>query len=90
MIRNSKKAFMDNLANNLKSETLSAKVWWTTLKFFISSNTNSSIPTLEHDGIIYSDDTDKANLLNKFFRDQVMQFFHESTNMLLKVSLLAP
>ena len=72
MIRNSKKAFMDNLANKLKSETLSAKDWWTTLKFFISPNTNSSIPTLEHDGIIYSDDTDKANLLNNFFRDQTL------------------
>lgn len=30
----------------------------------------SSVPTLEKDGHIYSDDTDKANLLNNFFRDQ--------------------
>lgn len=72
MIRNSKKTFTDNLANKLKSETLSAKDWWTTLKYFISPTTNSSIPPLEHDGIIYSDDTDKANLLNNFFRDQTL------------------
>ena len=68
MIRSSKKAFMDNFANKLKSDTLC----WTTLKFFISSTTNSSIPTLEQGGIIYSDDTDEANLLNNFFRDQTL------------------
>ena len=72
MIHSSKKAFMHNLANKLKPDTLSTKDWWTTLKFFISPTTNSSIPTLEQGGIIYSDDTDKANLLNNFFRDQTL------------------
>ena len=72
MIRSSKKAFMDNLANKPMSDTLSAKDCWTTLKFFISPTTNYSIPTLEQGGIIYSDDTGKANLLNNFFRDQTL------------------
>ena len=30
------------------------------------------VPTLEKDGHVYSDDTDKANLLNNFFRDQTL------------------
>ena len=32
----------------------------------------SSIPPLEKDGIVYSDETEKANLLNDFFRDQTL------------------
>ena len=32
----------------------------------------TSVPTLEKDGHVYSDDTDKANLLNSFFRDQTL------------------
>ena len=32
----------------------------------------TSVPTLEKDGHVYSDDTDKANLLNNFFRDQTL------------------
>ena len=32
----------------------------------------SSVPTLEKDGHIYSDDSEKANLLNNFFRDQTI------------------
>ena len=30
------------------------------------------VPTFEKDGHVYSDDTDNANLLNNFFRDQTL------------------
>ena len=53
------------------SGSLSSKQWWTVLKTFISQN-NSCIPSLENDGVVYSEETDKANLLNNFFRDQTV------------------
>ena len=71
-IRLSKQQYLDQLSSKLKSNTLSSKDWWSTLKSFITPKTKSSIPTLEKDGHIYSDDTDKANLLNNFFRDQTL------------------
>lgn len=71
-IRQSKQDYINQLSNKLQSVTLSSKDWWTTLKAFISPSTKSSVPTLEKDGCIYSDETDKANLLNDFFRDQTL------------------
>ena len=55
----------------IKSENFSSKDWWPILKSFISPS-NSSIPTLEKDGFIFTDETDKANVLNDFFRDQTI------------------
>ena len=71
-IRESKQALNDHLAEKLKSSNLSSKQWWSILKSFISSKSNSSIPPLEKDGIVYADDIEKANILNDFFRDQTL------------------
>ena len=71
-IRLSKQQYYDNLSNKLKSKPLTSKDWWSTLKSFISPLSKSSVPTLEKDGLVYSDDTDKANLLNDFFCDQTL------------------
>ena len=71
-IRQSEKQYVDHLSNKLKSESLSSKDWWFTLKAFITLSQNASVPTLEQDGIIYPDKTDKANILNYFFRDQTL------------------
>ena len=68
MIRDSKTAYYDKLANKLKSNTISAKDWWSTLKTFINPNSSSSIPPLEYDNNIYTDDSDKANILSNFFK----------------------
>ena len=68
-IRRSKQKYVDRLSNKLNSESLSSKDWWSTLKAFITPSQNSSVPTLEKDGNIYSDETDKANVLNNFFTD---------------------
>ena len=72
MIRDSKKAMNDSLANKLKSNTLSSKQWWSLLKSFISPNNQSSCPPLEKGGLVYSDEKEKANVLNDFFRDQTL------------------
>ena len=71
-IRQSKKSLIDNLANKLKNNTLTSRDWWTTLKSFISPDNKSSIPHFDQDGTIYSEDFDKANVLNDFFCKQTM------------------
>ena len=68
MLRNSKKSYCDKLADRLKSSTLSSNDWWSTLKSFINPNSNSSIPPLEHDNKIYTNESDKANILINTFK----------------------
>ena len=48
------------------------KDWWRTLKSVIAPNSKSSVPPLIKDGTIADDETDKANILNDFFRDQTL------------------
>ena len=72
MIRNSKKSYYNKLADRLKSSSLSTKDWWSTLKSFINSNSNSSIPPLEYDNKIYTNESDKTNIFNKYFQSQTI------------------
>ena len=67
-IRDSKKLFYDKTAAKFTSENLSSKDWWTTLKTFIAPNSKTSIPPLEFNDTIYTEDNDKANVLNIFFQ----------------------
>ena len=77
-IRISKDQFYDKIAGNLKSETLSSKDWWATLKTFISPNSNSVIPPLETNGIICTDELEKANIFNNFFQSQTLLNDHNA------------
>ena len=70
MIRKSKNKCKENITNKLKSQTLSLKNSWLTLKLVISPNSKTNIPPLEKNGVIISDDLGKANAFNDFFRDQ--------------------
>ena len=72
LIRDSKQLHYDKIAEKLKSNTLSTKHWWSTLKSFIILCTKSSIPPLEVNNDIYTDESDKANLLNNFFQSQTV------------------
>lgn len=69
-IRKAKKDQLEKLTEKLKSNDLSQKDWWRTLKYFISPEQPATIPPLCKDGIIYTDDKEKANILNQFFTDQ--------------------
>ena len=71
-LRKSKQQYFIPLSDKLNSENLSSKDWWPILKSFISPSSNFTIPTLEKDGLIYTDETDKANVLNDFFCDQTL------------------
>ena len=72
MIRLSKQNHTDTLADILKSKYLSSRDWWPTLKYFTSSGQKSTIPPLQSNGDLIIDDTEKANLLNDYFRDQTL------------------
>ena len=62
----------ETIENKLNSNTLISRDWWSTLKSVISSTNSSSIPPLENNGQIYTDNLDKANLLNNYFREQTL------------------
>ena len=71
-IRQSKEHCRNVIVNKLKLESLTSRDWWSTLKNIISGGRKASIPPLENDGTIFSDDLDKANILNNYFRDRHM------------------
>ena len=88
MIRISKQQFYDIIAEKLKSKSLSSKDWWSTLKTFISPNLNSAIPSIESEGIIYTDDLKKQIFLiitfkGKQFLTTVMLSFLNYLNLLM-------
>ena len=73
MIRDSKGKPNENIAKKkLKSDTLSAKDWWSTLKSVILPNSSNSFPPLDNDDQRITDDVDKANALINYFRDQTL------------------
>ena len=72
LIRESKRNIKEKLSTKLKSQPLSSRDWWRTLKTFISSESKSKIPPLEINGSVFTDDIDEANWLNDYFRDQTL------------------
>ena len=72
MIRDSKQNMYTKISKKLKSDSLSSEDWWKTLKAFISPLTRSELPPLGLNGTIYTDDADKANILNKYFQQQTI------------------
>ena len=72
MVRQSKQALTDKIAEKLKSDNLSSRSWWSILKSFIALSSNSSLPPLDHNGRLYTEDQEKANLLNYFFCEQTV------------------
>ena len=72
LIREPKKTLNETIENKLNSNTLTSKDWWSTLKSDISPTNSSSIPPLENNGQTYTDNLDKANLLNNYFREQTL------------------
>ena len=65
-IRKSKEEVFNKLT---EKASLNAKqnYWWKTLKHFIKPDEADVIPSLNKNGQIYTEETDKANILNNFF-----------------------
>ena len=70
LINESKRTCNENINNKLKSDSLTSKDWWSTLKTDISPTAISSIPTLESNVCIHTDEQGKTNLLNNYFKEQ--------------------
>ena len=70
IIRDAKQELYNNLTEKLTSNSISCKNWWSTLKSFIKPNNKASIPSIEHNNQIYTNEHDKANILNEFFQSQ--------------------
>ena len=66
-IRKSKHNQTHKLAQKLANDASGPKDWWKTLKKFIKPGQCSSLSPLTKNGDIYSEDMDKANLLNQLF-----------------------
>ena len=71
-IRKSKKVVIDKLTEKLENPNTGPKGWWKTLKQFIKPDQTNIIPPLNKDGLIYSDEIDKANILNNYFTEQTL------------------
>ena len=72
MTRKCKQFYNDKIADKLRSESLSSKDWWSTLKQIIAPNSRISVPPLEVNNNIITDEHDKANVLNNFFQSQTL------------------
>ena len=66
-VRKSKRLQIDKFADNLKNQSYGQNNWWKTLKNFIKPSQNTSIPPLQLNDEVFSDDQDKADILNHFF-----------------------
>ncbi|XP_053394930.1 uncharacterized protein LOC128555668 [Mercenaria mercenaria] len=72
LLRNAKTQLSVKLSNKLKTENLKISDHWKILKQFISPSKNTSVPLLNDNGTLVTEDTDKANLLNNFFQSQTL------------------
>ena len=72
MTRKCKQFYNDKIADKLRSESLCSKDWWSTLKQIIAPNSKTSVPPLEVNNNISTDEHDKANILNNFFQSQTL------------------
>ena len=71
LIRQEKQSIYERLSLKLKSNSLSSREWWKTLKTYISPTTKCSIPPLydiETDNLAV-DDVDKATVLKGGYLD---------------------
>ena len=71
-IRKSKQLETDKLSAKLKNNNIRPKDWWKTLKQFIKPENSASIPPLLKDDKIYTEEIDKASLMNDFFVGQTI------------------
>ena len=69
-IRKSKQLETDKLAAKLRNNDIGPRDWWKTLKHFIKPEKSTSLPPLYNDDTVFTEEIDKATLLNDFFVEQ--------------------
>ena len=70
MLRSSKCEYFEKMANKLNTNVTSSRDWWKILKTFITTTKSSNIPPMENNNEIYTEDKDKAKLLNNYLKAQ--------------------
>ena len=78
-LRKSKLSQISKLTEKLSNSETGPKDWWKILKGFIKPDQTSTIPPLNKNDIIYTDDNEKANILNEFLRDQTLLDEHQAS-----------
>ena len=78
-LRKSKLSQISKLTEKLNNSETGPKDWWKILKGFIKPDQTSTIPPLNKNDIIYTDDNEKANIFNEFFRDQTLLDEHQAS-----------
>ena len=73
--------------NTIHSGTVNHRSWWLTVKTFISWNKTSSTPALICDNGDTTNNSEKANLLNKYFLDYSTIDTSNATRLFLKPSI---
>ena len=71
-IRKSKKEVLNKLTENLASPNTKQNDWWKTLKHLIKPDQTDVIRPLNKNGQIYTEEKEKANILNKVFTEQTL------------------
>ncbi len=67
LINKAKDSYRDNLCDSLNTNRSNTKDFWTLMKKLLGNKFNSHIPTIECNGSIASNDSEKANLFLKSF-----------------------
>ena len=70
--RTAKQNYYSNISDNLLDPDCTPKTFWKLVKGVYNTNNQSTIPTLIDNGIQYTDDTEKAELLNNYFISQTI------------------
>ena len=68
--RKARNDYYDHLTEKIMDKETTPKSYWKLVKSIFNSNKQSSIPTLFDDNISYTNDQDKAELLNNYFVSQ--------------------
>lgn len=70
MLRSSKREYFEKMANKLNTNVTSSRDWWKILKTFITTTKSSNIPPMKSNNEFFTEDKDKAKLLNNYFKTQ--------------------
>ena len=70
--RTARKNYYQTLSNNILDPDCTPKTFWKLVKNVYNNNNQSSIPTLIDNGILYTNDSDKAEVLNNYFVSQTV------------------
>lgn len=65
-----KMVYYADISEKIKSETVGARNWWSLVKSLVGDKNNRSIPPIDSNGELISDDSVKSELFNNFFSEQ--------------------